>query len=93
MMNRDNPKSQRTSLNIEEKRTMSTTASATERELLPGESSDIKVDVRRLLRNADEWLDTPNSNFGGRAPIELIGTREEFLVRETLRSAVYSGMA
>jgi antitoxin Xre/MbcA/ParS-like protein len=92
MMNRDNPKLQRTSLEIEGKRTMSTTA-RTQSDLLPGENPDIRVDVHRLLQNADEWLETPNSNFGGRAPIELIGTNEEFLVRETLRSAVYSGMA
>ena len=91
-MNRDNPKSPRTSLEIEE-RIMSTARTVVQPVLLPGENPDIKVDVRRLLQNADEWLETPNSNFGGRAPIELIGTNEEFLVRETLRSALYSGMA
>ena len=72
---------------------MSTTAKAIPVNLLPHENPDIKVDVHRLLRNGDEWLQTPNRNFGGRAPIELIGTKEECLVRETLRAAVHSGMA
>jgi uncharacterized protein (DUF2384 family) len=61
--------------------------------LLPGEHTDIRLDVQALLENAEEWLTTPNSNFGGRPPRELIGTPEEVLLRETLRSALYSGMA
>lgn len=61
--------------------------------LLPGEHPDIRVDVADLLENADEWLTTPNSNFGGRRPFDLIGTPDEHLLRETLRSAIYSGMA
>ncbi len=93
MMNRDNTNSQDTSLEIERTRAMSTTARAIPVKLLPRENSDIKVDVHRLLRNGDEWLQTPNGNFGERAPIELIGTEDEYLVRETLRAAVHSGMA
>ena len=60
---------------------------------LPGEHPDIRIDVDDLLENADEWLATPNSNFGGRRPFDLIGTSDEHLLRETLRSAIYSGMA
>jgi hypothetical protein len=62
-------------------------------DLLPGEHSDIRIDVNELLANADEWLAAPNSNFGGRRPSELIGTADEPLLRETLRSTIYSGMA
>ncbi len=61
--------------------------------LLPGEHADIRIDVREILANGDEWLATPNSNYGGRRPSELIGALDEALVRETLRSALYSGMA
>ena len=61
--------------------------------LLPGEHSDISVDVHELLANADEWLATANSSFGGRRPSELIGTPDESLLREILRAAIYSGMA
>jgi uncharacterized protein (DUF2384 family) len=61
--------------------------------LLPSEHADIRVDVNELLTNAEEWLATPNSNFGGRRPSELIGTPDEPLLRETLRSTIYSGMA
>ena len=61
--------------------------------LLPGEHPDIRIDVHDLLANADEWLATPNSNFGGRRPLDLIGSPEEHLLRETIRSVIYSGMA
>jgi hypothetical protein len=50
--------------------------------LLPGENPDIRVDLHELLSNADEWLTTPNLQFSGRAPEELIGTPDEFLLRE-----------
>ena len=61
--------------------------------LLPGEHEDISIDVRNLLENSNEWLATPNSYFAGRKPSELIGTPDEAILRETLRSAIYSGMA
>jgi hypothetical protein len=61
--------------------------------LLPGEHPDVRIDVGDLLQNAEEWLATPNSNFGGRRPLDLIGTPDEHLLRETLRSVIYSGMA
>jgi hypothetical protein len=46
-----------------------------------------------MLSNGNEWLATPNSNFAGRRPADLINTADESLLRETLRSAIYSGMA
>ncbi len=61
--------------------------------LLPGEHKDIRIDVRELLDNADSWLATPNFNLRGRRPLDLIGTPDEQLLRDTLRSALYSGMA
>jgi len=61
--------------------------------LLPGEHQDIRVDVNILLSNGNDWLATPNVHFGGRAPEAVIGTPDEALLRETLRSAIYTGMA
>jgi Protein of unknown function (DUF2384) len=61
--------------------------------LLPFEHEDIRIDVNELLANGDEWMVTPNTKFGGRRPLDLIGTPDESLLRETLRSAIYSGMA
>jgi hypothetical protein len=61
--------------------------------LLPGEHQDIRVDVNILLNNGNEWLATPNVYFGGRAPEAVIGTPDEALLRETLRSVIYTGMA
>jgi uncharacterized protein (DUF2384 family) len=61
--------------------------------LLPGETADIRVDIRHLLENAEEWLKTPNTRLGGRKPEDLIGTAEEMKVRNILRAAVYSSMA
>jgi hypothetical protein len=61
--------------------------------LLPGEHQDIRVDANIMLANGDDWLSTPNTCFGGRSPASLIGTADESLLRETLRSAICSGMA
>jgi uncharacterized protein (DUF2384 family) len=62
-------------------------------ELLPGENTDIRVDVGFLLENADVWLKTPNTRLDGRTPQELIGTPDEVKIRNILRGAVYSSMA
>jgi hypothetical protein len=61
--------------------------------LMRGEHTDIRIDVQELLTNADEWVATPNSKFAGRCPLDLIGTPDEQLLRDTLRSVIYSGMA
>jgi len=61
--------------------------------LIPGEHQDIRIDVSELFSNADEWLATPNTNYAGRRPLDLIGTPDEQLLRDTLRSLLYSGMA
>lgn len=62
-------------------------------ELLPWEHEDIREDVRALLSNADEWMDAPNSVFLLRKPNESIGTPDERLLREMLRTVMYGGMA
>jgi len=61
--------------------------------LLPGEHQDIRVDVNMLLANGNDWLTTPNVRFGGKSPEAVIGTPDEALLREILRSVIYTGMA
>ena len=67
-------------------------ALATKIKLLPGESPDVLADVRELLTNADEWMNTPNTILGGRSPNELIGTPDEIRIRHILRGVKYSSM-
>ncbi len=57
--------------------------------LMPGESPDILVDVTKLIPNAQQWLDSPNSNFALRTPRSLIGTEQEGFLRELLRALKY----
>lgn len=40
-----------------------------------------------LLGDPEGWFMTPNPRFGGRQPIELVGTKDEFLVCNLLRTA------
>jgi hypothetical protein len=53
--------------------------------ILDDESPSILDDVRKMFRNADEWLDAPNSSLGGERPRDLIGTDMEPEVRYVLR--------
>jgi len=52
--------------------------------LLPGENPDLKIEILNTL--GEEWLYAKNLWLEGRAPDELIGTSEEFKVRDLLRS-------
>lgn len=72
---------------------MPTAELETKGELLPGEHEDIHEDVRALLSNADEWMDAPNPRFVMRKPSDLIGTPDEWLLRDLLREITYGGMS
>jgi hypothetical protein len=52
---------------------------------------DLREEVAHIVENADRWLNTPNDQFGGRTPGELIGTEDEHLLREWV-GAVQHGM-
>jgi uncharacterized protein (DUF2384 family) len=54
--------------------------------------SDLRDEIRALLRNADEWMDTPNTILDGKKPNELIGTRDEQKVRDIVQAVIYSSM-
>ena len=53
--------------------------------LLPDESDDIRVDVAKLVPHAEQWLDAPNSHFSLQTPRSLIGTDQEWILRNLLR--------
>lgn len=57
--------------------------------LLPDEKADLVEEARDLLKNADEWLDAPNSQLGGARPWDVIGTAQEPILRDLLRTARY----
>lgn len=54
--------------------------------LLPDEDSDIREEVKKVIQEPDRWLQSPSSILGGLAPAELIGTPDEMLLRELVRS-------
>jgi uncharacterized protein (DUF2384 family) len=57
--------------------------------LLPGEKKDIHQEIKTLIAEPAQWLDTPNDQLGGRKPKDLIGTDREQLLRDLLRAIKY----
>jgi len=49
-------------------------------------STDLREEAKTLLPNGTAWLDTQNFFFSGRKPVDLIGTPEEFRVRDLLQA-------
>lgn len=54
--------------------------------LFPDESPDLREEVKTLLPNGAAWLETQNFLFEGRKPSQLLGTPEEFRVRNLIRA-------
>ena len=54
--------------------------------LFPNENPDLREEAKTVLPNGVAWLDTPNFLFEGRKPRELIGSPEEFRVRDVIRA-------
>ncbi len=54
--------------------------------LLPGEPADIVLDAASIVADTERWLDTPNIQLLGRSPREMIGTEDEWLLRNLIRS-------
>ena len=63
------------------------------KESASGEKSIVEQEVRDFFPNSDAWLETPNYQLGGRRPKELIGTKEEVLVRDLIRAIKYIGIS
>jgi hypothetical protein len=52
--------------------------------LLPDEDPDLRREILRTI--GEEWLNAKNLWLEGRSPNDLIGTRDEFQVRDLFRS-------
>ena len=61
--------------------------------LSPMPSYDVEREVEEVIANAQEWLDTPNDRFEGRAPRALLHTNEERRLRELIESVKHGIMA
>jgi hypothetical protein len=57
--------------------------------LLDDEKADLREEVKMMVKDPDRWLNTPNSQLGGRKPIDFIGTSQEQLVGDLLRAVKY----
>jgi hypothetical protein len=55
-------------------------------DLFPGENADIREEVKTVIRNYAQWLNTPNTLFAGRKPKDLIGTEDEYQLRNAIRA-------
>lgn len=53
--------------------------------LLEDESTNVIEDVRRIIPDAEDWLDTPNTHLWFEKPRDLIGTSREQQLRYLLR--------
>jgi hypothetical protein len=51
----------------------------------------LRRELQNILADPDLWLNSPNDRFGGRLPVELIGTDDEHLLREWV-AAVQHGI-
>lgn len=43
---------------------------------------DIREELANVMADSERWLNTPNPHFGGRKPVDVIGTEEERFIRE-----------
>jgi uncharacterized protein (DUF2384 family) len=59
--------------------------------LFADESADLTHEVAQIVADPDVWLHTPHAHLGGETPITLIGTPEEYRLRDLLR-AIKHGM-
>jgi hypothetical protein len=54
---------------------------------------DLRAELESVLAEPDRWLNTPNDQFGGRTPLELVGTPEEQLLHQwvgAVKHGIYS---
>jgi Protein of unknown function (DUF2384) len=54
---------------------------------------DLRGELESVLAEPDLWLNTPNDQFGGRTPLELVGTPDERLLHQwvgAVKHGIYS---
>jgi hypothetical protein len=49
------------------------------------ETDDLTREVDKIVDNPDRWLRTPNDEFGGEAPGNLIGSPHQNLLRDLIQ--------
>jgi hypothetical protein len=54
-------------------------------DLFPDELPDLRDEVKRIFDDPDLWLDTPHKSLGWRKPRDLLGTEDEYRVRDIIR--------
>ena len=59
--------------------------------LVDGETEDLKEEILDVL--GEQWLHEKNVRLAGKAPSELIGTRDEYKVRNILRSLAVAALS
>jgi hypothetical protein len=59
--------------------------------LLPGENPDLRDEILKTI--GEGWLFSKNLWLDNRPPVELIGTDEEFRVRNMVRSFVVAALS
>jgi len=60
-------------------------------ELFEDELRDVREEVKRVVADPERWSDMPNDQLGGRKPRDLIGTEDEYQLRDLIR-AIKHGM-
>jgi hypothetical protein len=59
--------------------------------LLPGESADLKTDIIETV--GEEWLHAKDIWLQWRTPEQLVGTKEEYKIRDILRSVTVAALS
>jgi Protein of unknown function (DUF2384) len=52
----------------------------------PARSPELNALVADVVEHPDTWMSTPSAQFGGRRPIDLVGTDEEFKIFNILHA-------
>ncbi len=67
------------------------TVTTTEEVDQPARSAALDKLLTEVVNKPDEWLSTPSVHFGGRRPLDLVGTDEEYKLLDLLQ-AVNQGL-
>jgi hypothetical protein len=60
-------------------------------DLIPEGSTEFRRELRRTM--GDQWLEAQNVWLDGQRPVEIIGTSEEYKVRDIYRSILTCGLS
>lgn len=66
-------------------------AKTLDKNLLPDENPDLKKEILETV--GEEWLQAKNVWLENKTPEELLGTRDEYKVRDILRSIMVAALS